>query len=366
MHVNRRTLLASAAALTAGCTAPAGGRAPNVETIATGLNVPWGAVFLPDGAMLVTEKRGGVRLVRDGSHTLLIGGPENILSNGDSGLLDIVLAPDFTESREIYISFTEGTLDANRMALYRARFDGEQLVDGNVIWRVSESKRGSGHSGGRIAFLADGTLLITSGEGYEYREQAQNLRSHLGKVLRLDRAGRAPADNPFAGRDDAAVEVFSYGHRNPLGLVVDGRDGAAWLHEMGPRGGDEMNLLAAGANYGWPRVTWGSNYDGTMISPLQQDEGVTDPVVIWSPSISPSGMTLYLGEAFPDWTGDFFISALSGQHLRRVRVRDGRAVLQEVLLYEREQRLRHVCTGPDGFLYILTDEMGEIWRLRPG
>jgi aldose sugar dehydrogenase len=330
--------------------------------------MPWSLAFLPDGEMLVSEKRAGVRLLPRGGGTprALAGGPENILSNGDSGLLDITLAPDFADTGELFISFTEGVLGANQLALYRGRYDGAALVGGEVIWRVPTPKQGSGHSGGRIVFLPDDTLLITSGEGYDYRDRAQDLRSCLGKVLRLDREGRAPADNPFAGRDDAAPEVFSYGHRNPLGLIRDPRNGAIWLHEMGPRGGDEMNLITPGSNYGWPRATWGIDYDGTIISADQQAEGVTDPVVIWNPSISPSGLALYQGDAFPDWSGDFFLGALSARHLRRVRIRDGVPLLQEILLHDRETRIRDVREGPDGFLYLLTDlEDGEVWRLRP-
>jgi glucose/arabinose dehydrogenase len=369
MEFKRRTLLLGAAGALAGCTERA--RSENtlsVEVLARGLNYPWSLAHLPGGVMLITEKRGGVRIFRNGALAAepLQGAPQNILNDGDSGLLDIVLDPDFARTRTLFISFTEGTLEANRMALYRARFDGRALLDGRIIYRIPNDKRGSGHSGGRIAFLPDGTLLVTTGEGYDYRDQAQALASRLGKVLRLDREGRPPRDNPFVGRAGVAPEIYTLGHRNPLGLLRDPRDGAVWLHGMGPRGGDEINLLRAGANYGWPRTTYGTDYDGTVISPLLEAPGVTNPALVWNPSISPSGFALYLGDAFPQWRGDFFVGALSGQHLRRVRIRNGVAVLEEMLLHERRQRIRDVRAGPDGFLYLLTDEEdGNLLRIRP-
>jgi len=364
MSINRRTLLGTLAA--ASCTRQQRGGL-TVETVATGLNVPWSGVVLPDERLLISEKRGSICLIEPGQQPRPVGTPANILHNGDSGLLGLALDPDFETNGALYAAFTEGDMNANRMAIYRARWTGDALVEDEVIYRVPSDKQGSGHSGGRIAFLDDGTFLVTTGEGYDYRDEAQNLSSCLGKVLRLDRNGAAPADNPFVGRDGAAAEVYTLGHRNPLGIVRDPREGAIWLHEMGPRGGDELNRLSPGANFGWPRTTWGTDYDGTIISPLQQDTGVTDPVVIWNPSISPSGLALYLGDAFPEWRGDFFVGALSGQHLRRVRLRDGVAVLQEILLHDRERRIREVIAAPDGSLYVMTDdEDGEIWRLRPG
>jgi glucose/arabinose dehydrogenase len=341
--------------------------APRVEVIAQRLNHPWGLAFLPSGDMLVTERNGGIRLVRRGGAVESVaGGPTSVLQEGQSGLLDITLDPRFSDNRLVYITFVEGDERANRTALFRARFDGNALTGGRVIFRARPDKGGSYHPSGRILFLPDETLLLAVGEGFSQREQAQDLRSHLGKVLRLDREGRPPADNPFAGRADAAPEVYTYGHRNTLGLARDAQ-GRAWQHENGPRGGDEVNLLRPGANYGWPRTSHGVNYDGTPVSNLREAPGIERSVVVWVPSIAPSGFAIYGGNAFPAWRGDFFVGSLVGQHLRRVRVRGGVATDQAILLNNRGERIRDVRVGPDGFLYLLTDEQdGKLLRVRPG
>lgn len=373
----RRALLVLPLALAAGCGRRTGGaEAPNgeapdfaVDVIAQRIPFPWSLAFLPNGDALITQLHGGVRLLRANGRLEaqpLAGGPEGALYDGESGLRDIVLDPQFAENGLVYIAFSEGNIEANHLALYRARFDGEALVDGRVLFRARPDKRGAAHPSGRIAFLPDGTLLLAVGDGYDYRDQAQNLGSHLGKVLRLTREGAAPADNPLIARAGALPEIFTYGHRNTLGLTVDPRDGTIWQHENGPRGGDELNILRAGRNYGWPLASHGIDYDGTIITPNQEMEGGENPIAIFTPSIAPSGIALYLGDAFPAWRGDFFIGSLAFRHLRRVRIRDNIAVLEEVLLHEREARIRDVRVGPDGFLYLLTDdEAGEVWRLRP-
>jgi glucose/arabinose dehydrogenase len=338
-----------------------------VDTVATGLQTPWSLAFLPGGGMLVTEKYGGIRQIRDGAllPQPLEGVPEAFKSE-DSGLLDLALDPGFERTGLVFLSFSEGVADANHTALYRARLDGGRLVDGRVIFRATPDKKGPGHPGSRIAFLADSTLLLTVGEGYDYREQAQDLGSALGKVIRLDREGRPPADNPFVGREDALPAIYSYGHRNPQGLLVDPRDGAVWEHEHGPRGGDEINRLGRGVNYGWPRTTHGVDYSGELISNKQTAQGIQPPVAVWVPSIAPSGFTLYLGDAFPGWKGDFFVGGLAERSVRRVRMRNGEVVLQEVLLRDLKARIRDVRTGPDGFLYLLVDDpSGSLLRLRP-
>ncbi len=340
-----------------------------MDVVARGILFPWSLVFLPGGDALITQLHGGVRLLRANGRLEpqpLAGGPEGALYDGESGLRDIVLDPRFAENRFVYIAFSEGTIEANHLALYRARFDGRALVEGRVLFRATPNKRGSQHPSGRIVFLPDETLLLAVGDGYDYRDAAQNLGSHLGKVLRLNRDGAAPADNPFVAQTGALPEIFTYGHRNTLGLTIDPRDGTIWQHENGPRGGDEMNILQAGRNYGWPRASYGIDYDGTIITPNEEIEGAENPLVVFSPSIAPSGIALYLGEAFPDWRGDFFVGSLAFRHLRRVRIHDNFAVLEEVLLHDREARVRDVRVGPDGFLYLLTDdEAGEVWRLRP-
>ena len=339
-----------------------------LDTVASGLRTPWSLAFLPDGGMLVTEKYGGIRLLRNGAREAdsLAGVPRAYRAE-DTGLLDISLDPDFATTQQVFLTFGEGDSSANHTALFRARLDGTRLVDGRVIWRARPDKAGPAHPGSRIAFLPDRTLLLTIGEGYDYREQAQDLGSALGKVIRLDRDGRAPEDNPFTGRPGALREIWSYGHRNPQGLLVDPRDGTVWLHEHGPKGGDEINRIRAGLNYGWPRTTHGVDYSGELISREQTAKDVEPPVLVWVPSIAPSGFALYLGRAFPAWEGDFFVGGLRERSLRRVRMRNGEVVLQEVLLRELGARIRDVRVGPDGYLYLLVDDAnGLVLRLRPG
>jgi glucose/arabinose dehydrogenase len=377
MHPGRLCAAAAAVLLLTSCDTAAQRRsqpptaenvpALRVDVVAEGLRHPWGLAFLPSGDMLVAERNGGVRLVRSGGSVQAVeGGPRNVLQEGQSGLLDVALDPRFAENGLAYISFVEGTTAANRTAIFRARFDRGALKEGRVIFRARPDKAGAVHPSGRMLFLPDETLLLAVGEGFEYREQAQDLRSHLGKVLRLDREGRPPKDNPFVGRANAAPEIYTYGHRNTLGLARDAQ-GAIWQHENGPRGGDEVNLLRPGANYGWPLTSHGVNYDGTPVSNRREAPGIEKSVVIWVPSIAPSGFAIYQGEAFPAWRGDFFIGALAGQHLRRVRVRDGRAVEQAILLRNRNERIRDVRVGSDGFIYLLTDEEeGKVLRLRAG
>lgn len=339
------------------------------EELASGLKAPWSLAFLPNGGVLIVEKHGAVRFF-DGTAlqpSAVAGAPDNVLRAKDGGLLDIALDPDFAANHQVYLSFAEGTVDANHTALYRARFDGRALVGGRVIFRVSPDKKGTGHFGSRLAFLRDSTLLMTVGEGYDFRDSAQALSSQLGKVLRLTRDGAPAPNNPFAGRGDVRPEIYSYGHRNPQGLLVDSRTGEIWEHEHGPRGGDEINLIKAGGNYGWPLATYGIDYNGTLITGVQEAKEFEGPRVIWVPSIAPSGFALYLGSAFPQWRGDFFVGALAGKQLRRVRLSNGKPVLQETMLGELDARIRDVRVGPDGFLYVLTDDEanGKLLRIRP-
>ncbi|MEK7266180.1 MAG: PQQ-dependent sugar dehydrogenase, partial [Pseudomonadota bacterium] len=247
--------------------APAASPAVKVETLATGLKFPWSMAFTPDGDILIVEKTGGLRVFRNGAllSDAVSGLPGDVMINADSGYHDITLDPDFVTTRRVFIAYAQGDDDANRLAVWRARLENGRLVDGVVIFRAAPDKKGPSHSGGRMAFLADKTFLVSVGDGYDYRNEAQNLSSDLGKILRLDRDGNPPADNPFAGRADARAEIYTYGHRNPQGLTTDPETGAVWEEEHGPRGGDEINRLTAGANYGWPLTTNGIDYDGTLV-----------------------------------------------------------------------------------------------------
>lgn len=337
----------------------------DVEIVADGLAHPWGLALLPDGAMLVTERNGGVvRISAAGEKTQVSGGPEDVLQSGQSGLLDIALDPRFGENGLVYISFMQAGRSGNRLALFRARYDGGALRDGRVIFRAS-ARDGAVHPGGRMTFLSDETLLLFVGVPDPLRDNAQNLANHLGKTLRLDREGRPPADNPFVDREGAAPEIYTYGHRNAMGLVRDAQTGVVWLHENGPRGGDELNRLEPGANYGWPEVTYGREYSGATITNERSRPGMVDPVTQWTPSIAPSGMAIYRGDAFAAWEGDLLIGFLAGEQLRRVRVSDS-GVQQETLLAEDGRRIRDVRVASDGAVYLLTDDdNGALLRVRP-
>jgi aldose sugar dehydrogenase len=338
-----------------------------VDTVATGLKNPWSLAFLPDGGMLVTEKYGGLRHFAKGDTAgRTVEGTPRAFQFEDGGLLDVALDPRFRENGVIYLSFSEGDSAANHTALFRARLDDRRLADGRILFRASPDKVGPGHPGGRIVFLPDETLLLTIGDGFDFRDQAQQLDSDLGKIVRLDREGRPAAGNTLADSAGTRPEIYSYGHRNPQGLLVDPRDGAVWEHEHGPKGGDEINRIRPGLNYGWPLTTFGVDYSGELISTKQRTKGIEGPVTVWVPSIAPSGFALYLGDAFPQWSGDFFVGALAERSLHRLRMRNGEVVLQETLLRELEARIRDVRTGPDGYLYLLTDDAnGSVLRLRP-
>jgi len=387
----RHVLVCAALAMIAGCareSAPAADAAASaafdqassraetepaikVETLARGLAFPWSMAFAPNGDILIIEKAGGLRVFRNGA--LLPGAvdglPGDVMVNSDSGLHDIALDPDFNVNQRVFIAYAEGDDDVNRLAVYRARLADDALIDGADIFHAGPDKTGAGHPGGRILFLPDKTFLLSVGDGYEYKSAAQDLSSHLGKILRLDREGAPPADNPFVGRDDVRPEIWSYGHRNPQGLALDPETGAIWEHEHGPRGGDEINRLAAGSNYGWPTTTNGIDYDGRLISSIAHADGVASPLIVWAPSIAPSGLAVYRGDKFPEWNGHFLLGALAARQLIRAQLdNDGRSIAEsDRLLKEIGARLRDVRIGPDGFIYILTDEAdGRLLRICKG
>jgi len=282
-----------------------------VTEIATGLDHPWSMAFLPDGSMLVTERVGRLRLIKGG--TLLaepIAGVPPVHTGSQAGLFDIVLHPNFTQNQIVYLTYAAGTKAANDTQVARARFDGRTLQDLQVIFKAMPLKDTDNHYGGRLAFLPDGTFALTIGEGFEYREQAQDLSSDLGKIVRLNEDGTVPRDNPFVGRASVRPEIYTWGHRNEQGLIFDAQSGRLYETEHGPRGGDELNIIAAGRNYGWPVITYGMDYSGAYVSPYTQRPGLEQPVVYWTPSIAPSGLAIYRGDQFPAWRGDLFVGAL--------------------------------------------------------
>lgn len=336
-----------------------------VETVAEGLAFPWSLAFLPDGNMLVTEREGRLRIIRDGrlDPTAIAGVPGTYVQ-GQGGFFDIVLDPDYAANHQVYLSYSQGTRGANFLAVGRARFDGSALSGFEVILMVEPEKDTPHHFGGRMAFLGDGTLLIVCGDGFDYREQALDLGSLLGKTLRIGADGSIPRDNPFVGLDGARPEIWSYGHRNEQGIVATPH--GVYMHEHGPRGGDELNRIEPGRNYGWPAITYGMDYSGSYISPYTEHPGMEQPIVYWTPSIAPAGLAYYDGEAFPAWQGDLFVAALVEQSVRRVDLEDGEPVGQEILFTELDVRLRDVRAGPDGYLYLLTDSArGSVLRVKP-
>ena len=369
----RQTLVRAAVLLTfllvaAGAASADGPPKPyRIETVAQDLDHPWCLAFLPDGRMLVTERAGRLRIIEGGK--LLpepVAGVPPVLARSQGGLFDVLPARDFTSSGLLYLSFAHGDRKANATRVVRARLDGHALKDLQVLFTARPTKDTAAHFGGRMAWLPDGTLLLTLGEGFEYRERAQTLDNDFGKLVRIKADGSAPADNPFVGRAGALPEIYSYGHRNPQGLVVDAAAGRIWMHEHGPRGGDELNLIVPGRNYGWPAITYGVDYSGAQISPYTEMKGMEQPQIHWTPSVAPAGMTLYDGALFPAWRGDLFVSTLVERSVRRVDLQDGKVAGQETLFTEIGERLRDVRTGPDGALYLLTDAPnGRVLRIVP-
>jgi len=335
------------------------------ETVADGLRLPWGLAFLPEGGMLVTERPGALRRVSaEGEVSEPIGGVPEVVFGGQGGLLDVILHPDFVTNRLVYLSYSHGTLHDNATRVARGRLDADALVEVEVIFGAEPEKNTPQHYGGAMVWLGDGTLLLTTGDGFDHREQAQSLGSMMGKTIRIAEDGSIPPDNPFVGREGAAAAVWTYGHRNPQGLAVDPATGRVYQHEHGPRGGDELNLLTPGNNYGWPAATYGIDYSGAYVSPFRSLPGMTAPLLYWVPSIAPSGLAIYRGNRFPDWDGDLFVGALVDQDVRRVDMENGRPVGQERLISGEGERIRDVVMGPDGYLYALTDsEQGRILRL---
>ena len=349
------------------------GEAPgfSYEIVTAGLEHPWGMAFLPDGRMLVTERPGRLRLISAAGklHPEPIGGLPPIRQHGQGGLLDVVLHPDFSNNRLVYFSFAEAAAGGRDVgtAVARGQLRGQRLEQVEVIFRLLPKSNARQHFGSRLVFDNDGYLFITLGDRGD-RPRAQDLGDHAGSLIRLHDDGRIPADNPFVKRRGARAEIFSYGHRNMQGAALHPLSGKLWTHEHGPQGGDELNIAKAGSNYGWPVITYGANYvTGTRIGEGTHKQGMAQPVYNWVPSIAPSGMAFYSGTRFPQWQGNLFIGSLKFRLLVRL-VLDGEKVVHEERLLEGELgRIRDVRQGPDGLLYLLTDDSdGLLVRLLPG
>ncbi|SRR5579885_797911 len=368
-------LLASAPALAQSDIVKSEKESFRVETIATGLQNPWALAFLPDGRMLVTERPGRMRIVsKDGKLSPPIAGVPPVAAVGQGGLLDAVLAPDFSQSRILYFTFAEprgpnGAVNPNSTAAASARLveekDTAKLEDVKVIFRQEPAYPGGFHFGSRIAIARDGTLFITTGER-NLKTTAQDLKQDLGKIIRINADGSIPKDNPFAGRKDARPEIWSYGHRNIQGAAIHPVSGKLWINEHGPKGGDEINIPEKGKNYGWPVIGFGVDYSGAIIHESTSKPGMEQPIYHWTPSIAPSGMAFYTADAFPNWRGSLFNGALALTHLNRLELDGEKVVKEERLLSNLNERIRDVRQGPDGYLYLLTDARdGKLLRLVP-
>ena len=338
----------------------------SVVTVADGLEQPWGLAFLPDGRMLITEKEGRLRLVGpDGTLSEPLAGVPEVYDSGQGGLLDVALDPDFAANQLVYLSFSEPGGEGGGTAVARGKLGADRLGDVEIIWRQQPKLDSGQHFGSRLVFLKDGTLIVTLGDRNR-RQYIADMKAQIGKLVRINRDGSVPKDNPFAGDAAYSPDIYSLGHRNVQGATLHPDTGALWTVEHGSRGGDEINIPEPGKNYGWPVISYGREYSGEKIGEGTKKPGLEQPVYYWDPSIAPSGMTFYTGDKFPAWKGSLFVGALKFQLLARLEVDGNRIVKEERLLEGMGDRIRAVVQGPDGYLYLLTDEDdGRILRLEP-
>ncbi|HEV8496391.1 MAG TPA: PQQ-dependent sugar dehydrogenase [Gemmatimonadaceae bacterium] len=338
-----------------------------VDTIARGLSNPWGLEFLPDGRMIVTERPGSLRIIdRNGKISEPLSGVPAV-GGGQGGLLDVAIDPAFATNNIIYLSFAEPAPDGTAgTSVARAHLGASGLDDVGVIYSQQPKVKGGNHFGSRIVFARDGTMWITQGERFDYREQAQDLGSDLGKIVRVNSDGSIPRDNPFVSRAGARPEIWSYGHRNIQAAAMDPATGQLWTVEHGAKGGDELNHPAAGKNYGWPVISYGRNYNGSAIGEGAVKAGMEQPVYYWDPVIAPSGMVFYTGDKFPQWRGNIFVGGLASQALVRLVLENGVVAKEERYLHGLHERIRDVRQGNDGYLYLITDSSnGLVLRVRP-
>ncbi len=335
-----------------------------VETVANKLQFPWGLAFLPDGRMLVTERPGRLRIVaKGGTVSEPFKGVPEVFGQGQGGLLGIALDPKFTSNQRVYLAYAERGEGGMGTAVARGKLGDGSLDDVEVIFRQKPKVGGGNHFGGRLVFAPDGKLFVTLGERFTFGP-AQDLSVDLGKIVRINPDGSVPDDNPFVGQDGKLPEIWSYGHRNIQGAAIHPETGKLWETEFGPLGGDELNIPQAGKNYGWPVVSWGNNYDGTEIPDPPTHPEFSDAIYHWTPVISPSGITFYTADIFPDWKGNLLIASLSAQGIVRLTL-DGEKVTDEERI-DMGARIRDVVQGPDGAVYALTDsQKGKILRLTP-
>jgi glucose/arabinose dehydrogenase len=338
-----------------------------IETVAEGLDFPWSIAFLPNGDYLVALRVGEVRRISASGEVgePLTGLPDAYVAS-QGGYFDVMLDPDFTSNQTIYLSFAHGTAAENGTRIIKGTLNEMTVENVQILFTASPLKDTAVHYGGKMIFLADGTLMMTTGDGFQYREAAQDKFSLLGKIIRINTDGSVPLDNPYADGSQGDPRVWSYGHRSPQGLVLDEATGIVYMHEHGAQGGDELNAILPTLNYGWPAVTRGVNYSGAYVSPLTSAPGTEEPLTYWTPSIAPSGLAIYDGAAFPQWQGDLFVGALVDQEVRHLKMEAGEIVSEVPVFTEINARIRDIRVGPDGFLYILTDsDSGKVLRIVP-
>lgn len=340
------------------------------STFADGLNKPWGMTFLPNGKLLVTEKQGQLRLINTtGNVSDPITGLPEVNDRGQGGLLDVVIDPDFANNQTIYFSYAKLESDdsRSRTAVGKAILSDLSLTNVEQIWQQAQSEKVGYHYGSRLVFDRTGHLFVTTGDRNYGQDRVQDLSTHFGKIVRIDTAGNPAKDNPFIGQSNALPDIYSYGHRNIQGADLHPDTGELWINEHGPRGGDEVNLIKAGKNYGWPVITYGINYNGTPITDKTAMPGMEQPIHYWDPSIATSGMLIYTGEVFPNWRGDIFNGALKLRHLNRIKLDSNNNVIaEERLLLDQKERIRAIAQGPNGYIYVATDSPdGVILKISP-
>lgn len=339
-----------------------------VDTVVSGLNVPWGMAFLPNGDMLISERSGSLYIFSGGKLSEPVEEVPEVMAIGQGGLLDISLHPDYAKNGWIYFSYSyinRGTgRPAGNTAIMRARLDAGRLIDREIIFSGVPATDRNYHFGSKIAFDSNGHIFFGIGDRGQHFDFPQKLDNHNGKIHRLNDDGSIPPDNPFVNTLGALPSIYSYGHRNPQGTCIDPLSGELWVSEHGPRGGDELNLIRPGLNYGWPVISYGINYDGTVLTPITEKEGMEQPVFYWTPSIGPCGMTFVTGKKYNNWKNNIFLGSLPLKHLERVVLKDNAVIHREQLL-EGIGRVRNVVMGPDGYIYFAIETPGKILRLMP-